>query len=106
LKSGRNKDKATKQNNERNRVMREISKYVKSKLTPEELPFFVEINKILRDQPLTDNTGNTVEEDVVSDPSRTVGTGTYTATTSDSNYMVGGSRDTTDASSGGSTFFQ
>ena len=48
---------------------------------------------------------NTVEEDVMSDPSRTIGTGTYTATTSDSNFMVGGSRDVTDASSGGSTFF-
>ena len=47
----------------------------------------------------------TVEEDVVSDPSRTIGTGTYTSTTSDSNFMVGGGRDVTDASSGGSTFF-
>ena len=46
-----------------------------------------------------------IEEDVMSDPSRTIGTGTYTATTSDSNFMVGGSRDVTDASSGGSTFF-
>lgn len=47
----------------------------------------------------------TIEEDVVSDPSRTIGTGTYTSTTSDSNFMVGGSRDVTDPSSGGSTFF-
>jgi len=46
-----------------------------------------------------------VEEDVISDPSRTIGTGTYTSTTSDSNFMVGGGRDTTDPSSGGSTFF-
>ena len=106
VKGKREKAKADTTNKERNRLMREISKYVKSKLTPEEIPFFVEINKILRDKPLTDDQGNKVEEDVVSDPSRTVGTGTYTATTSDSNYMVGGGRDTTDASSGGSTFFQ
>ena len=89
----------------RNKLMREISKYVKSKLTSEETEFFTEINKILRDKPLTDEKGKTIEEDVVSDSSRTIGTGTYTSTTSDSNYMVGGSRDTTDPSSGGSTFF-
>lgn len=106
VKGKREKAKADATNKERNRLMREISKYVKSKLTPEEIPFFVEINKILRDKPLTDDQGNKVEEDVVSDPNRTVGTGTYTATSSDSNFMVGGSRDTTDASSGGSTFFQ
>jgi hypothetical protein len=104
-KGKREKSSAISNNKERNRIMREIAKYVKSKLTPEEMPFFVEINKVLRDKPLTDNEGNKIEEDAVSDPSRTVGTGTYTSTTSDSNFMVGGSRNTTDASSGGSTFF-
>jgi len=56
-----------------------------------------------------DDKGNvgipTVEEDVVSDPDRTIGTGTYTSTTSDNNFTVGGGRDVTDPSSGGSTFF-
>ena len=104
-KGKREKAKADSNNKERSRIMRDIAKYVKSKLTDEEKQYFAEINKILRDKPLTDEQGKKVEEDVVSDPSRTVGTGTYTSTTSDTNFMVGGSRDTTDASSGGSTFF-
>ena len=103
IKGKREKDKATQMNKERSQIMRDISKYVKSKLTDDEKQYFTEINKILRDKPLTDESGNKIEEDVVSDGP--IGTGTYTSTTSDSNFMVGGGRDTTDPSSGGSTFF-
>jgi len=98
--------KAKENNASRRNIMKDISKYVKSQLTPDEQKFFVEINDILRDKPLTDNTGNKVEEDVVSDPNRTVGTGTLTATSSDTNYMVSAPTNTTDPSSGGDTFFR
>lgn len=103
VKGKREKAKATETNKERSALMRTIAKYVKSKLTDEEKQYFTEINKILRDKPLTDEQGNKVEEDAVSNGP--IGTGTYTSTTSDSNFMVGGGRDTTDPSSGGSTFF-
>ncbi len=94
--------KAAKETNaNRNKLMREISKYVKSKLTPEETEFFTEVNKLLRDKPLTDEKGNALEEDVVSDPSRTIGTGTYTATSSDTNSMAKGAYQSTDPTSAG-----
>lgn len=98
--------KAKDNNKERNRLMREIAKYVKSKLDPEEQKFFIEINKILRDKPLTDEQGNKIEEDLMGDPNRTVGTGTYTSTHSDSNFMVKAPYDNGDVSSGGDTFFR
>jgi hypothetical protein len=102
----REKAKATESNNSRKTLMREIAKYVKSKLTPDEQKFFTEVNAILRDRPLTNDKGDKLEEDVVSDPSRTVGTGTYTPTHSDSNFMVKAPHNNGDASSGGDTFFR
>jgi hypothetical protein len=107
-------------NKERSKVLREIAKYVKSKLTPEETEFFVEVNKILKSQPLATNDGEKVEEDlqqmadavldpsnsnaessINKDPNRTVGTGTYTSTTSDPNPTTKGLFKTTDSASGG-----
>lgn len=105
-KGKRERDKAAANNKERSRIMREISKYVKSQLTDEEKKYFVEVNKILRDKPLTDEKGTKVEEDVVSDPNRTVGTGTYTPVHHDTNPGVGGTWNNGDASSGGDTFFR
>jgi hypothetical protein len=43
-----------------------------------------------------------VEEDVTTDPNRTVGTGTYTSTHSDQNVTTRGYSNTTDPASGGS----
>jgi hypothetical protein len=98
MKGKREKTKADSTNKERSRLMRDISKYVKSKLTPEENKFFIEVNKILRDKPLTDEEGTKLEEDVVSDPSRTVGTGTSTAVSpADQNPGVKGYHNTGDS---------
>ena len=97
-KGKRERSKADSGNKERSRLMREISKYVKSKLTPEENEFFIEVNKILKDKPLTDEQGSKLEEDVVSDPSRTVGTGTSTAVSpADQNPGVQGYHNTGDS---------
>ena len=104
-KGKREKSKADSNNKERSRLMREIAKYVKSKLTEEEKDYFVEINKILKDKPLTDEQGKKIEEDVMSDTNRTVGTGTYTSTHSDSNFMVKSPSYNSDSSGGDSTFF-
>jgi hypothetical protein len=106
LSGKRERAKAEESNKTRKNLMKDIAKYVKSKLTPEEQKFFVEVNAILRDRPLTNDKGQTLEEDVVSDPSRTVGTGTYTPTHSDSNFMVKGPHDNGDSASGGDTFFR
>lgn len=107
-------------NKERSKILREIATYVKSKLTPEETQFFVEVNKILKNKPLTNNDGEKVEEDLQQmadavanpetsndetalnkDPNRTVGTGTYTPTSSDPNPTVKGIFKTTDPIGGG-----
>lgn len=107
-------------NKERSKLLREIAKYVKSKLTPEEMEFFIEVNKILKAQPLATNDGEKVEEDmqqmadavldpsssnagsaINTDPNRTVGTGTYTPTSSDPNVMTKGLFKTADPASGG-----
>lgn len=106
LSGKREKAKADESNKIRKNLMKDIAKYVKSKLTPEEQKFFVEVNAILRDRPLTNDEGKKIEEDVVSDPNRTVGTGTYTSTHSDSNFMVKLPHNNGDASSGGDTFFR
>jgi hypothetical protein len=100
--NGRKLEKAKANNKERNRLMREISKHVKSKLSPEETAYFTEINKILRDKPLTTNAGQKVEEDVTTDPNRMVGTGTYSPVSSDPNPNVTGYSNSTDSASGGS----
>ena len=100
--SSKNKSKVAENNKMRSKIMRDIAKYVKSKLTPEEVEYFTEINKILRDKPLTDDAGKKVEEDVTTDPNRMVGTGTYTPTNSDPNPNVKGYSNTTDPASGGS----
>lgn len=98
VKGKREKSKAEATNKERSRIMREISKYVKSQLSDEEKEYFVEINKILRDKPLTDETGNKVEEDVMSDHNRMVGTGTLTPVSpADQNPGVQTGRSTDDA---------
>jgi len=101
IKGKRDKEKANANNKERSRIMREISKYVKSQLTDEEKSYFTEVNKILRDKPLSDNEGNKLEEDV-----RMIGTGTNTPKTTDSTPMTPGTHNTEDPSSGGSTFFR
>jgi hypothetical protein len=119
------KKKAEKNNAERNKILRNIAKYVKGKLDPDEVEYFVEVNKILKSDTLTDNSGNKVEEDLQQmadavldpstsntgtqlnrDPNRTVGTGTYTTTWSDSNFMVKAPHNTEDPSSGGAVFFR
>jgi hypothetical protein len=98
VKGKRDKSKADAVNKERNKVMRDIAKYVKGKLSDEEKQYFAEINKILRDKPLVDETGGKLEEDVVSDPSRTVGTGTSTAVSpADQNPGVQGYHNTGDS---------
>lgn len=106
LKGKREKSKADSNNKERTRIMREISKYIKSKLSDDDKKYFSEINNILKDKPLTDEEGKKIEEDVMSDTNRTVGTGTYTSTHSDSNFMVNAPHDNGDSSSGGDTFFR
>lgn len=106
LKGKREKSKALENNNSRKTIMREIAKYVKSKLNEDEVKYFVEINKILKDKPLNTEEGKKIEEDVMSDTNRTVGTGTYTSTRSDSNFAVKGNYDNGDSSSGGDTFFR
>ena len=107
-------------NKERSKILREMAKYIKSKLTPEETEFFVEVNKMLKTKPLTTNDGQKVEEDlqqmadavldpsssnaessINKDPNRTVGTGTYTTTASDKNVMTKGLFKTADPASGG-----
>lgn len=108
-------------NKERRKLLREIAAYVKSKLTPEEVEFFVEVNKALRNKPLTNNDGEKVEEDLQQmadavldpsdsnaetslnkDPNRTVGTGTYTPVRpADHNVMTKGLFKTTDPIGGG-----
>ena len=114
------KKKAEKNNAERNKILREIAKYVKSKLDPEEIKYFVEVNKVLKGDTLTDNSGNKVEEDLQQmadavkdpstsnaetqlkrDPNKTVGTGTYTTTWSDPNPTVKGGWNSMDPSSAG-----
>jgi hypothetical protein len=118
----RQSDKIKTNNNERSRLMREISKYVKGKLTSEEVKYFIEINKILRDKPLTNEEGSKIEEDnelsllatinqdpqntnpdssINTDPNRIVGTGTYTTTWSDPSPMTKGFWNPKDASSAG-----
>jgi hypothetical protein len=104
-KGKREKSKADTNNKERSKLMREIAKYVKSKLTEDEKSYFVEINKILKDKPLTDEQGKKIEEDVMSDTNRTVGTGTYTSTHSDSNFMVKAPSYNSDSAGGDSIFF-
>ena len=106
IKGKREKAKADESNKTRKTLMREIAKYVKSKLTPDEQKFFTEVNAILRDKPLTNDKGDKLEEDAVSDPNRTVGTGTYTSTHSDSNFMVKAPYNNGDSASGGDTFFR
>jgi hypothetical protein len=106
IKGKREKAKADESNKTRKNLMREIAKYVKSKLSPDEQKFFTEVNAILRDKPLTNDKGKSLEEDVVSDPNRTVGTGTYTPVHHDTNPGVGGTWNNGDASSGGDTFFR
>jgi len=107
-------------NKERSKILREISKYIKSKLTLEEIEFFTEINKVLRSKPLVSNDGEKVEEDLQQlanavldpsssnkesqlnrDPNRTVGTGTYTPSWNDPSPNVKGLFKTTDSASGG-----
>jgi len=111
-------------NKERSKILRDMAKYVKSQLTPEEMEFFVEVNKMLKTKPLETNDGQKVEEDlqqmadavldpsnsnaessINKDPNRTVGTGTYTSTTSDPNVKTKGIFKTTDSASGGWTPF-
>lgn len=89
-------------NKERSNLIREISKYIKSNLTEDEMEYFVEINKILRDKPLISDEGKKLEEDAITDPNRTVGTGTYTPTHHDSNPTVPGYSNTIDPASNGS----
>jgi hypothetical protein len=100
--NGKKLEKAKAINKERNRLMRDIAKHVKTKLSPDEVEYFTEINKILRDKPLVSDDGKKLEEDVTTDPNRTVGTGTYTPSHSDSNPTVSGYSNTTDSASGGS----
>lgn len=100
--NGRKLEKAKANNKERSRLMREIAKHVKSKLSADEVEYFTEINKILRDKPLVSDEGKKLEEDVNTDPNRTVGTGTYTPSHTDQNPTVTGTHDTTDSASGGS----
>lgn len=75
IKKGSSYEKIINNNIMRSKLMRDISKYVKANLTPEESQFFMEINKILRDKPLTDDQGKKLEEEAVM-----VGTGTLTPT--------------------------
>jgi hypothetical protein len=100
--SSKEKNKAEKNNLERKSIMIDITKYVDSILTDEERKFFKDINNILKPKALTDEDGIKVEEDVTTDPNRTVGTGTYTSTHSDPNVLTKGYSNTTDSGSNGS----
>lgn len=106
LSGKREKAKAESNNSNRRKLMREISKYVKDNLGEGELEYFTKINDILKDKPLTNEIGKTLEEDVVSDPNRTVGTGTLTPVHHDTNPIVGGTWNAEDPASGGDTFFR
>lgn len=97
-KGKREKSKADANNKERSRIMRDIAKYVKSKLTEDEKQYFAEINSILKDKPLTNEQGEKIEEDAMSDSNRMVGTGTYTPVSqADQNYGVNGYRSNSDS---------
>lgn len=100
--SPREKIKAERNNLERKGIMMDIAKRVDSILTDEERKFFKDINNILKPKTLTDEDGVKLEEDVTTDPNRTVGTGTYTSTHSDPNVLTKGYSNTTDSGSNGS----
>jgi hypothetical protein len=100
--STKDKARAEKNNKERKSIMMDIAKHVDSILTSEEKSFFKDINNILKPKPLTDEDGKKIEEDLMSDPNRTVGTGTYTSTHSDPNVLTQGYSNTTDSGSNGS----
>jgi hypothetical protein len=82
--------------------MKSIANEVKGLLTKEESDFFVDLNDLLKNYPLGDDAGKKVEEDLMNDPNRTVGTGTYTSTHSDPNVLTGGYHNSTDSASNGS----
>jgi hypothetical protein len=98
MKRGKSWDKIKANNNMRSKVMRDIAKYVKANLTPEESQFFMEINKVLRDKPLTDDQGKKLEEEATM-----VGTGTLTTTVgADQNVNTPGYANSKDSASNGS----
>jgi hypothetical protein len=98
FKKGSSYEKIKTNNNMRSKIMRDISKYVKANLTPEESQFFIEINKVLRDKPLTDDQGKKLEEEATM-----VGTGTLTPTSGpDQNVNTKGYANPTDSASAGS----
>lgn len=95
---GRAREKAEENNKMRTKIMRQMSKYAQSKLTREELLYISEINRILRDKPLTDDSGKKLEEEATM-----VGTGTLTPTSGpDQNVKTPGYSNSTDSASGGS----
>lgn len=122
VKGIRAKKETVNSNKMRSKIMRDIAKYVKSKLNSEEMAYFVEVNKVLRDKPLVDGQGNEIEEDLQQlgdinmdpnqsnrdsqinrDPNRTTGTGTYSPSHSDNkNVKIRGRHNTRDSASGGS----
>lgn len=95
---GRAREKAEENNKMRTKIMREMSKYAKSKLSSEEILYIGEINKILRDKPLVDDGGKKLEEEATM-----VGTGTLTPTSGpDQNVKTPGYTNSTDSASAGS----
>jgi hypothetical protein len=106
---------------ERNKLMREIAKYVREKLDETEVNYIQEINKVLKGVPLVSEESGDVQNPLAqtaditrdpqqvngdhtsinNDPNRTVGTGTYTSTWHDVRPDVKGTRDTTDSGSAG-----
>ena len=95
---GKAREKAEENNKMRTKIMRQMSKYAQSKLTREELLYIAEINKILREKPLVDDSGSKIEEEATM-----VGTGTLTPTSGpDQNVNTKGYTNSTDSASAGS----
>jgi hypothetical protein len=69
---------------------------IKKEISPEELEKIKSANVENPDKK------QKMEEDLQSDPNRTVGTGTYTSTTTYPNSVIGGYFNSTDSASGGS----
>jgi hypothetical protein len=97
--SQKEKIKAAKVNLERQQIIKDISSYINDSLTPEEKKFFDDINNLIK---IKNPESEEIEEDVTTDPNRTVGTGTYTTTHSDPNVLTKGYSNTTDSGSNGS----
>lgn len=97
--SQKEKIKIAKNNLERNQIIKDLSSHVNNILSDDERKFFDDISNLVK---FKNSENQEIEEDVTTDPNRTVGTGTYTSTHSDPNVLTKGYSNTTDSGSNGS----